>query len=183
LSNIDRVDEETQGKLLELQDYGHELAAHTMNHIHPNTKTEVQYMQEEIYNHIELSEKLGFDIQAFSYPLGEGTPRLDGLLLQEYNSLRYIGSIGQDRTFYKNRCTRILNAGSLDHRRGITKQDLYEVIERVYRDNSIVILYGHTILEEEPYSDYSISYELLEYLIETAQEKGISFFTVSEVFE
>ncbi len=189
LTHLFKLEEDSESleKLLQMQDYGHEMANHTMNHLNLKEfllkNTLEEYLEKEVDSVYELGKFLGLNLLSFSYPFGVGTENADMLLLEKYSSVRYTGTLTSksNRIFTDNICERILSAGSLDFRRGVSKKDITEVLKRAKNENLIVLMYGHSIAVEEP-SNYSVSYEMLNHLIDEAERLNLEFFTVSEVF-
>ena len=89
-----RLNEDRKAQLRALHDDGHEMQAHTSNHLRGPEYVEDHglraYMEDEIIPSIELMRADGYDITALAYPFGARTREIDKAVLAHVSTLRSV---------------------------------------------------------------------------------------------
>lgn len=183
-------DPELLAKILEMQEFGHEMGNHTTNHLRIEDylleNTVEDYIDDEVMVAQDIGDSLGLPFYSFAYRGGVGNDEVDEILLEHFKTIRYTSGrleAENEEIFYKDACERILGTGSIDFR-SISQEDVTNSLERASADSSVVIVLGHDIIEEytEERKMYKSDYEMLNHLINEAERLDLEFFTVSEVF-
>jgi len=89
-------DNMTAAQAKDLQDRGHEVAGHTINHPHLTTLT-AQQQHVEICNDRAYLSSLGFDVRNFAYPFGDWNAQVRQAVIDcGYDSARDIAGVNAD---------------------------------------------------------------------------------------
>lgn len=167
--------------LRDLQDDGHEMGCHTLNHISPrdyvDTHTVEEFIVEEIDPALEVMDLEGLEHSSFSYPWGNDTHALNAGLLDRFDILRDSGTIADtDHIFHKWRGQRHINAAAVDD--GMAPlEDIEAAMDMAVEDETALMLYAHKIAEES--SSVHIDPDALEAILAAAEERGLAFHTLS----
>lgn len=94
VSRYDRVGDEARAQLRELAGDGHEIAAHTVNHLNAPQYVEeygmAAYLADEALPSIEILRRDGYEVTSFAYPFGARTGELDDELAAHTPVLRSV---------------------------------------------------------------------------------------------
>ena len=94
VSRYDVMSDDEHAGLHDLARDGHEIQAHTINHLHAPDYVERygldQYLRDEALPSIDLLRADGFEVSAFAYPFGVRTDETDRALLQVVPVLRSV---------------------------------------------------------------------------------------------
>lgn len=184
---------ETQVTMLhQLQDEGHEIACHSVNHIDApeflKAHSGDEYMKQEIFPAIEKMKQYGFDVKTYAYPFGKNTPELDRELLKHFKVLRKATYNIEncemdkiDRTFTKINKDRVVDAMGIDYEYKISLSNLETAIKRANLKNEILVLHAHKIVDTG--SGYAISKEYLEQVFKLCKQYKLKSFRVSELVD
>ena len=89
-----RMDEDTRANIRLLADDGHDIAAHSVNHLRAPTYVEqdglASYLADEAIPSIEVLRADGYDVTSFAYPFGARTEETDEALLAYVPILRSV---------------------------------------------------------------------------------------------
>jgi len=176
--------------LKNLEEDGHEIASHSMNHVNlPDfllNHTMNEYIDQEIKPANKILDSLGFNIRAYAYPFGKSTVESDKLLLNYFKVLRKatynIENVTLDkidRTFTKIGSNRVVDAMGIDNQYGITLENLEMGMKRARLQNEVLVLHAHKIVENG--TGYTISQEYLEEAFKLCQKYNLKSLTISEL--
>jgi len=94
VSRYHRLSPELRDQLRQLAADGHEIAAHTVNHLRGPEYVEdhglATYMTEEVLPSIQILRDDGHDVTAFAYPFGARTSETDRAILEHVPILRAV---------------------------------------------------------------------------------------------
>lgn len=178
--------------LRDLQDAGHEIGSHGMQHrsvlndYQADPARLTAYLAEEIAPSRATLESQGFKVSSFAYPYGHHTPEWNQALQQEFRHVR--------TTAYKKRLRpphwlrsiyhrpgdrgQIHSALGIDENYGITDQQLIRILRKAADRNLIVSFYAHCPGEQG--RDYIVRPARLAFICEQARALGMGFRTMSE---
>ena len=158
---------------------GHEIGYHTAGHV---KMTEIA--EDEAYSQaiapIETFREQGIELSTFAYPYGSYNQELNELLLQHYNVLRgayYYQLAGKHEMRHG-----FVESLPIDNIKFNSEEEFRDRIDFVLNELSnnkgaVVGLYSHAISD----GSWCVTAERLEYLFQSAQEKGIQFYTYKEL--
>ncbi len=187
------INEDGFKKLRKLQDDGHEMAAHTLNHkgiekhYYSDPSLVEQYLDEEVIPSIKILEDHGLKISSFAHPYGQHTEEYDEMLLQNFLFIRATtyswGSspiVKVDNAFYsRNNTSGLIYGVGIDNIYKNPVEEIEEGMIRAKENSEVLILYGHEITENE--GNYRTSQEKIEAILKSAVELGLEFYTISEL--
>lgn len=190
IGHPEKLTEEEVSMLHKLQDDGHEIACHSMNHIDApeflKDHSIDEYIKQEIFPAIEKMKQYGFDVKTYAYPFGKNTPESDKALLKYFKVLRKatynIENCDMDkidRTFTKINKDRVVDAMGIDYEYKISPSNLETAIKRANFKNEILVLHAHKIVDTG--SGYAISRDYLEQAFKFAQQYQLKSLRISEL--
>lgn len=168
--------------ITELLEQGHSVGNHTRSHINlaqskDNWVTTLEYeivsFNDEIKEHTE--------VKSFAFPFGAFNTHWTAVLVEHFSHLRRFGTRNNNPVFYpKNNLTGqvILSSSSLDNVKFSSDLEYFQyvdnLIEELLKNKGSVVLTAHDI----GLSDWAISEERLEYLVDKAIKNNINFKTL-----
>ncbi len=171
--------------LRDLQADGHEIAYHSVSHIdgkeYLKNHTLQEYLDNEIAPDLKLMNEDNFFPRTFAYPWGGFTPEMDIALKKKFLMLRKSGRLGgKDTILIPGQQKKDIAGASIDFSR--FNQEAFDgVIEKIAKDQSgIAILYTHRITEARVPQSHIIIEDLVK-LLQKIREKGLTFYTFSEL--
>lgn len=207
--NQNRLGNESHyAKLKQLEDAGHEIAAHGLNHVGARTAPyNLACDQANAYVGAEVQPALtamgqgdpgiasdyGFIPRSFSYPYGEHTTFYDNAV-KTTTGIRYLRG-----TFDTDFSKPLKNTDAIYHRvtgasypyligDGIDNAyqnelpEIKEALDRASANDEVITLYAHRILQPGETSNYGIPAAKLKEIILYAHNKGLKFYRFSEAF-
>lgn len=192
IAHPEKLTESEVAMLHKLQDEGHEIACHSMNHIDApeflKDHSVDEYMKQEIFPAIEKMKQYGFDVKTYAYPFGKNTLESDKELLKHFKVLRKATYNIEncemdkiDRTFTKINKDKVVDAMGIDYEYKISPSNLETAIKRANLRNEILVLHAHKIVDTG--SGYAISKEYLEQAFRLCKQYKLKSFRVSELGE
>ncbi len=190
IAHPEKLTEEQVSMLHSLQDDGHEIACHSMNHIDApeflKNHSINQYLNQEVLPAINKMKGFGFTVKTYAYPFGKNTPESDKALLKYFKVLRKAtynienGDMDKiDRTFTKINKDRVVDAMGIDYEYKIPLSNLETAMKRANVRNEILVLHAHKIVETG--SGYAISRDYLEQAFKLAQQYQLKSLRISEL--
>lgn len=184
ISSFNRLSQEQKLKLHKLQEHGHEIAYHSVNHydlVKYLQKNKMKKLEEE-----EISAGLcsmkdeGFYPTTFAYPYGSHNEILDNCLLRKFTSVRALnGSKDYSKSFTATSDNSVLYGMGIDVSSGKSTSELINFITLAKQNNNCLILVGHHIDRAD--IDMEVPYDRLRRIITSAKSLGMEFYTVSEI--
>lgn len=160
-------------------DRGHEIGFHTAEHAIVTELSEEELYEQAIAP-IEEFRKEGFELTSFAYPKGEYNEETNEILLQHYKTLRgaYRHDLHQKITFRNN----FVESKPIDNIKYESDEEFEKEITALLtqaKENkrAIVSLYSHAIEG----GDWCIKEKRLEFLLKTAKEMGLKFYTYKDL--
>lgn len=158
---------------------GHEIACHTGGHVRVPELSEEEFYQQAIAP-IEEFRKEGYELTTFSYPYGDHTEETDKELLKYYKTLR--GAFRHDlhqKISFKNAFVESKSIDNVNYQSDEEYEKTVIDILQQARDNKRAIssFYSHAIGG----GDWNVSEERLEFLLKTAKEYGLKFYTYKDL--
>ncbi len=195
-------------KLKQLENAGHEIASHTVNHngamdspYNLACDKATQYLTDEVQPTLAtmaqgdpgLNNDDGFIPKSFAYPFGDRSAFYDNAI-KTNTGLRYLrGTLATDFA------TPLKDTNAIYHKRtGATypyligdgldtvyQNDIAEVkaaLDRASSNDEVITLYAHRILAPGETSSYGIAAAKLKEIILYAHSKGLTFYRFSDAF-
>ncbi|MBO0612363.1 fibronectin type III domain-containing protein [Thiothrix fructosivorans] len=195
-------------KLKQLENAGHEIASHGINHMGANSAPynlvcdqATQYVTDEVQPTLTamaqgdpgLANDNGFIPKSFSYPFGERSPFYDNAVKTQ-TGLRYVRG-----TLETNAALPLKDTNAIYHKRTgasypyligdgldtVYQNDVAEVkaaLDRASANDEVITLYAHRILPPGETSNYGIAAANLKEIILYAHSKGLTFYRFSDAF-
>lgn len=158
---------------------GHEIAYHAAWHDDLTTLSEEEVYQEAIAP-IELFQERGITLTTFAYPFGAHNDELDEVLLDHYNVLRGAfeleinGKHQLRKGFVESLSIDNINYDSQE----VFEEKIIQILTALKEGKGrVVSLYSHAIGD----GNWCISDARLTFLLKTAKEMGIQFYTFQEL--
>lgn len=174
-------------KLHTLNNHGHEIGGHGLNHIKATEYIAQHgidtYIDTEITPMLEMMQNDGFDIKTFAYPYGDRSPQTDEKLCNYFDIVRattYGQSKPEKQTCYYRKGSKIIYALGMDDSYHATTDYLISLLKYAKQHNKIVILYGHKIVNSVN-SSYETPVNKLKKICEYAHQNNMTFYTVDEL--
>lgn len=179
------VDSKVIASMKTLQDAGHTIGLHGINHAksvdYVQKNGPVEFMKNEIIPQLEICRKNGIKIRAFAYPNSQRSHETDNELFKEFDFLRtswaeirkkdipvadtngcFIKKISAKQLFYG-----FPSSGNFN------MEEVKAAMKRAAEENSVLVLYAHNITEEIPPSHH-IAVSQLTQLLEYAKTLKLS---------
>ncbi len=169
--------------LLELQNLGHEIGIHTMNHSNyydfkEDGGTAEDYLNIEVLPAITIAEELGFEISTFSYPHGARDAEIDEILLDYFTVLRGISAPIEGVQPWSTTC----EDGSVFRSISPTASDgknVDQIIETILESENTILIYAHGIET----GSLTVSFEVLEEFANAVDESDKSWLQMRQLAE
>ncbi len=186
LGRLEGVTSERFELLRELQDDGHEMGCHTLNHVdaidYVHESSVEAYVDEQILPALEIMDREGLAHRSFSYPYGHYTRETNRALLEHFDILRGSGRIGDlGDIFHSWRGETFVNAASVDLG-AVDLEATAEAMDLAREREDALMLYAHKIIESEDVYDPdtpSITTEGLADVLQLATDRGLPLHTMS----
>ena len=178
--------------LTDLQNDGHEIASHGALHVQAESYIKAHSYKEYLANEIEPSissmKKAGFDPVSFAYPYGSKYWFTDYLLLKKFKSTRGVASMEKqnslaavDEIFYDFDNSRKLSSIEIDGPAQLTKAVIVEAMRRAIQNNEVLLLSGHTPVQNKAPGLYSFNSAFLESILKEANDRHLGFYRIREL--
>ncbi|MDB5231779.1 MAG: polysaccharide deacetylase family protein [Chitinophagaceae bacterium] len=173
-----------KNKLKIIQQHGHEIAYHTVNHYDLLKYLGKHSMQEligkEINPGLEAMHKDGFYPTTFAYPFGSHNYQLDIELTKMFKSVRALnGSSNYAKSLVRADCNKYLFGLGMDNSSNHPDKLYYRMLDGVKNTSSCLVLVGHMIGENN--SKFQVPSDRLRSILQKARELNLKFYTISEI--
>ena len=186
ISNYNRLTAVQIQNLHVIQNHGHEIAYHTVNHynmvdyVYKYHHSVEDLMQKEIVVGLKMMQKDGFYPKTFAFPGGTHCDAIDQSLTKYFKSVRALnGTYNYSKSLAATDDNYMLYAFSLDKSSKQTDITVEKLLESAKSNNTCAVLLTHKI--EVPNTGLSTSLERLKKVIATAKRLNLKFYTVSEI--
>ncbi len=184
ISSYNKLNPLQKSRLLQLQQHGHEIAFHSLNH--PDF---VKYLQrnsmamlerEEITKGLEMMNRDGFFPTNFAYPYGSHNEVLDNSLLRKFKSIRFLnGTNNLAKSYTTSANNAELYAIGMDMSSGKSTQALLDMVSQAKENKNCLVMVGHHIDRKD--LRMQVPLDRLRKIIQTAKDLGMEFYTVSQI--
>ncbi|AWH85899.1 polysaccharide deacetylase [Flavobacterium album] len=175
------------GELHTLKDYGHEIAAHGLNHLDARNYIAQHgadaYLETEIYPMMALMDANQLHAESFAYPFGSRNATTDGVLLKEFGMVRGT-TYGQLPPSSQN-C--YYTGNHLVYGLGLDKSYPHfsvpyflSLLEYARDHNKIVIFYAHRPVEAVN-GEYETDYDTLFAICDYVKTNNMRFYRISDL--
>ena len=169
--------------LYELEDLGHEIGIHTMNHSNyydfkERGGTPEDYLNIEVLPAIEIAEELGFEVSTFSYPHGARDSEIDEILLEHFVALRGISSPIEGAQPWSTICEdgRVFRSISPTASDG---KNVDQIIETILESGNTILIYAHGIET----GSLTVSFDVLEEFANAVDQSDKSWLQMRQLAE
>ena len=175
---------EQKAKLVIIQQHGHEIGYHTINHFDLVKYLAKHSMKElldtEIMSGLDAMHKDGIYPKTFAYPFGSHVLELDVALTKIFKSVRMLnGSKNYSKSVVRGDSNQYLFGLGLDNSSGHPEKLYDRMLEGVRNTNSCVVFVGHMIGEKN--TTLQVPAERLRNILRKANELNLRFYTASEI--
>ncbi|MEO7309433.1 MAG: polysaccharide deacetylase family protein [Chitinophagaceae bacterium] len=185
ISNYNRLNAQQKTKLHAIENAGHEIGFHTLNH--PDLTRYIQkwgmqtLVEKEIEEGLKLMNEDGFHPTSFAYPYGSRLPELDIALWKYFKSLRALNGTKD----YAKSCTGstynpILYGLVIDEKANKSTELIDRLITGTKENGNCLVLCAHQINSHSP-AAYTTSDGRLRHILTLAKQLGLKFYTAAEV--
>jgi len=165
--------------MLNIQNRGHEIGYHTINHLDLRKLSEKQFFGETI-SQTSIFKDAGIELTSFAYPYGVYQLWMHDELLKYYKIVR-----GSDAFDLKHYTINDMKSGFIDslsidnimyrlaaYNRGDFYHHIDAILKSAKENKSIIVLTLHSISDH----DWGITPERLEYIFQKSREYGLKFY-------
>ena len=189
VSKINQFDTEKINKLKELQNYGHEIAGHGLNHLNAVSTINAigfeSYFNQEIESMMSYMDADNLIVNSFAYPYGARDNSIDNKLFPHFKMLRgtTYGSAtpSQQNCFYKN-SNLVYGLGIDNSYPHFSIPYFIQLLEYAKAKNKILIFYAHKPVTTST-ADYQTEMNTLIQICEYVQQNNMRFYKLSELYD
>ena len=188
LSNFDKFDNKKYSKLRFLQNEGHEMACHGLNHLDAIETIQdsgaQHYLDIEILPMLNIMKKEFGGVSTFVYPYGSRNEETDEVLLKYFSILRgttwFKEDLDGESCFFNNGSHEVDALGIDDNYEQMNIQNITNKLNYARDNNKILVLYAHFPCDSV-IRKYQISINTLEYISNYVNENNMRFYTFSDL--
>jgi peptidoglycan/xylan/chitin deacetylase (PgdA/CDA1 family) len=166
-------------KLHVLQDAGHEIAGHGLNHLdavqYVSQYGISSYLNEEIIPMIKIMNKESFMVNSFAYPHGNRDEKLDFALLHYFNIIRGITNL-RNNCYFNN--SPIVFGIGIDSIFVHGENYILDLLNYAKTNNKILIVYSHTIHNVK---GSGVKISTLNLICNYINENDMEYYTLSDL--
>ncbi len=189
-------------QLRELEADGHEIGFHGT--VHGNARQMVRtigvegYLKTEIEPGMDYLRRQGFAPASYAHPGGNNTAKSDSALLaygfvnlrdvakaeRYYKGVRlyHVPPAYMAHIYYRFNNRRKLQALQIDRETRLKTEEMKEALEKARNDRSVLMLFGHQPLPEDPPpAAYGFDVNFLRWILEESSHLGLRYYTMSEL--
>ncbi len=174
-------------KLLDLQNQGHEIGGHGLNHYNAatflNDHTIEEYLEDEINPMMRLMNFYGLKVSTFAYPYGARSKTLDTVLLKKFKIIRgraFCEENAASQNSYYNHSKLIFSFSIDDTHEHFNISHLLSLLDYAKQNNKILILNSHKTVNNAT-ADYQTKNATLELICQYIKRNNMNFYTVSDL--
>jgi peptidoglycan/xylan/chitin deacetylase (PgdA/CDA1 family) len=187
VSKINTLNASEIRELLELQNEGHEISGHSLQHFDAPkfvAKNGIDaYINQEINPMLTLMHFYSFKTTSFAYPFGFRNSAIDAALLKKFKIIRGT-TYGAEDPFFQN-CyfnnTKLVFAIGIDtDHPNFSKPYLIKLLDYAKRKHKILLLFGHIPVVNVT-ANYQTKMETLQLICNYVKQHNMTFYTLSEL--
>lgn len=189
VSNLTTLSLSEINGLLALENEGHEIAGHSVNH--HNAAQFVaqhgidQYLRQEVNPMLALMDFYGLKATAYAYPYGARSAALDTALLKKFKILRgtvYGAKKPSQRNFYFDH-SKVVYGFGMDANYGyFSIPHVLKLLDYAKKNNKILIVVGHKPVKKIT-SRYQTKTKTVALICKYVQQNHMKFYTLSELYD
>ena len=187
VSNLNTLPLFEINELLALQNEGHEIAGHSVDHQNATqfvTQHGIdRYLRKEINPMLNLMDFYGLKATAFAYPYGSRSVALDTVLLKKFKILRGIAfrtKKSNQRNFYFSHSKVVYGFGMDANYDYFSIPYVLKLLDYANKNNKILILVGHKPVKKIT-SRYQTKTKTVELICKYVRQNQMKFYTLSEL--
>ena len=172
--------------LKKLQDSGHSIGLHTVNHRDaaplPENTTLEEYFKAQVLPQLESCEKYGLNIRGFAYPNNRRTPETDKVMFERFDYLRSGWYPSVDPIYYPVKemtGKMVLRGGGIGEFYKTDPDVLKQRLSEAAANNCMIVFFSHNIYPHAP--KIHMPTEWLEVILQHAQKLGMSISGINEL--
>ena len=184
VSKIDELNLEKINKLTVLQNYGHEIAGHSLHHISATSMGIDDYFNTQITPMMTYMNTNGFNINSFAYPYGKRNTTTDYKLFTTFKVLRgttYGLEKPSRQNCYYNNSNLVYGLGIDNSYSHFSLAYFIQLLEYAKANNKILILYAHKPVQTST-ADYQTEMNTLIQICDYVNNNNMKFYTLSELY-
>lgn len=189
VSNINTLTLSEINKLQTLQNKGHEIAGHSLDHRNATAFVARygidKYLHQEINPMLHLIDFYGLKATAFAYPYGARNDALDDALLKKFKILRgtvYGAKKPSQRNFYFDHSKVVYGFGMDTNYGYFSISHVLKLLEYAKKNNKILIVVGHKPVKKIT-SRYQTETKTVALICKYVQQHQMKFYTLSELYD
>ena len=189
VSQINKLTTYEIQELHDLQNAGHEIAGHGLNHLNSvdyiNDHGVESYLNEEIISMIEFMDKKSFMVNSFAYPFGSHNEEIDSVLLEYFKIIRgttYGIKDPSEQDCYFENSMLVSGIGIDSHYEHFSEDYILDLLTYAKNTGRILVLYGHVPVENVT-SDYQVSVSTLNLICNYIEENDMKYYTLNDLNE
>ena len=183
---ITKFHDDDYANLLALQNKGHEIAAHGLNHLNAveyiDEHSIQEYLDAEILPELDILDQKGLKVNAFAYPQGTRNAMTDSVLFNYFDILR--GTTYSKKAPEQHHCYYVdkplVYGLGIDANYGNDTNYIIELLRYAEQNDKYLILYCHKPVEVDTVI-YTTSMYKLEAICSFVKANGMRFKTLSEL--
>lgn len=177
---VGEISEEKAEVMKRLQDAGHTIGLHSLNHrnvipfIHE--QSEAKYIEEEIKPQLDACRKYGLAIHSFAYPYSRRDDDSDRMLFRYFDHIRGGRGPAKKTSYYplKDLPEKCCFGGTgIGTKYGSELSVLQEELTRAAEMDSVLVYYSHNIGSADKIGGIDMRIDLLEELLAHAKKQNL----------
>lgn len=187
VSKINTLNNAEIAKLIELQNEGHEIAGHGLNHLNAtdfiSNQGTNEYMNQEINPMLAIMHNVPLHVNTFAYPYGSRSTTSDAALLNKFQILRgttYSSTNPSQQNCYFNGSNIVFGLGIDSNYTHFSIPYILDLLAYAKQNHKILILYGHKPVNNVT-ADYETKMETLNIICNYIKQNNMKFYTLSEL--
>ena len=184
VSKINQLSPEKINTLVAFQNYGHEIAAHGLNHLNATSMASEDYFNQEITPMMTLMNSHNFSVTSFAYPFGARNTTTDSKLFTAYKVLRgttYGATTPSQQRCYYNNSNLVYGLGIDNNYPHFSIPYFIQLLHYAKANNKILILYAHKPVITST-DDYQTEMNTLIQICQYVKNNNMKFYTLSELY-
>lgn len=185
VTRINQMNAEKISKLKDLQNYGHEIAGHGLNHLNATSMGIEDYFNQEITPMMTLMNNNTLNANSFAYPYGSRSSATDTKLFTAFEVLRGTtygsASPSQQNCFYKN-SNLVYGLGIDNSYPHFSLPYFIQLLKYAKAKNKILILYAHKPVTTST-GDYQTEISTLIQICNYVKQNNMRFYKLSELYD
>ena len=188
VSKVNQLSSEKINKLIELQDYGHEIAGHGLNHLNAiSTSNPIgidTYFNQEIAPMMTFMNNNTLFVNSFVYPYGARNTATDSKLFTTFKVLcgtTYGSTTPSQQNCYYNNSNLVFGLGIDNSYSHFSVPYFIQLLEYAKANNKILIFYAHKPVTTLT-ANYQTEMNTLIQICDFVKHNNMKFYKLSELY-